>query len=148
MDVLVNILKSGHSEHSENCICCLDNWVNETNVNQNRNILHFAEGISCPLNEPHNRLYDFVKLHVWEICGSQVMGQNPVHQSDWWIFYTLISQKLKDNVHILMEAWKLWLNHVIFVRYGQTCLDIPNVLQNNKVPISWERVEFLCVSVV
>ena len=32
MDVLVNILKSGHSEFLKNITCCLDNWVNETNV--------------------------------------------------------------------------------------------------------------------
>ena len=51
---------------------------------------------------------------------------------------------LRYNVHFLHVAgypWKLQLNHVIFVGFGQACLGMPSVLQNNKAPISLGRVD-------
>ena len=37
----------------ENCICRLDNWVIETNLDQKQNIWHFNEGsiTFCALND-------------------------------------------------------------------------------------------------
>ena len=51
-DILPYILKSD-SWILENCICCLDNWVNETNLDQKRNILHFNKDkiTFCSLND-------------------------------------------------------------------------------------------------
>ena len=37
------------------------------------------------------------------------------------------------------------LNHVKLVKCGQAFVDMPNILQNNKTPISLERVESFCL---
>ena len=49
--------------------------------------------------------------------------------------------------HVVRNPLKLQLNHVIFVWFGQACPGMPNVLQNNKVPISPERFELFCLLV-
>ena len=46
---------------------------------------------------------------------------------------------LKYNVHflhVIRYPWKLKLNHVIFVGFGQACLGIHNFLQSNKASVS------------
>ena len=51
-DILPYVPKSD-SDNLENCICCIDNWVNEINLNQKWNIWHFNEGgiTFCALND-------------------------------------------------------------------------------------------------
>ena len=51
-DILPYILKKRQSDKLENCICCVDNWINQTSLDQRRNILHFNEDTItfCALN--------------------------------------------------------------------------------------------------
>ena len=51
-DILPYILKSD-SHNLENCVCCLDNWVNKTNFDQKQIIWPFNEGniTFCALND-------------------------------------------------------------------------------------------------
>ena len=46
-------------------------------------------------------------------------------------------------LHVVRYPWKVKLNHVIFVGFGQACQGMPNDLQN-KAPISLGRVELFC----
>ena len=45
--------KKWQSDNLENCVFCLDNWVNETNLDPKQNIWHFNEGniTFCALND-------------------------------------------------------------------------------------------------
>ena len=85
----------------ENCICCLDDWVNKTNMDQKQNIWDFNWGRIfffffgfkwCPIIE-YMILW---KLHGWGKYGSQFIGQNALCQSDYRIFWTLITQTLYE----------------------------------------------------
>ena len=98
VDSLPYILKRRQSHILENCICCLDNWVNKINLDQKQNIWHFNSGnITFVLKwSPINGYMILWKLHVWKKCGSQFIGQNVLWQSDCTIFQTLISQKLSE----------------------------------------------------
>ena len=51
-DILPYVLKKRQSDKLENCICCVDNWINQTSLDQRRNILHFNEDTItfCALN--------------------------------------------------------------------------------------------------
>ena len=46
--------KKLQSSNLENRVCCLDNWVNERNLDPKQNIWHFNEGniTFCALNDP------------------------------------------------------------------------------------------------
>ena len=98
VDSLPYILKRRQSHILENCICCLDNWVNKKNLDQKQNIWHFNSGsITFVLKwSPINGYMILWKLHVWKKCGSQFIGQNVLWESDCTIFQTSISQKLSE----------------------------------------------------
>ena len=59
--------KKWQSDNLENCVCCLDNWVNNTSLDPKWNVWHFNEG------NIKNRLL-------------KVVGQNALHKSDCSIF--------------------------------------------------------------
>ena len=46
-------------------------------------------------------------------------------------------------LHTFKRQWKLSIDHVIFVGCGQAWPSIPKVFQNNKLPISQQRAEWL-----
>ena len=52
--------KKWQRDNMEDCVCCLDNWVKETNLDQKWNILHFNEAnITCfALNDASYWLYE------------------------------------------------------------------------------------------
>ena len=52
-DMLSYILKSDKARFRKILFCCLDNWVNKTNLDQKRNIRYFNEGsiTFCTLND-------------------------------------------------------------------------------------------------
>ena len=55
---------------SENCICCLGNWVNETNLDQKWNICHFNEG--GPIFFCFKLCYIFGYMLLWKLHCSDV----------------------------------------------------------------------------
>ena len=63
MRIFCHILKS---DKAIICVCCLDNWVKETNLDQKWNILHFNEAnITCfALNDASYWLYE--KCMSWK----------------------------------------------------------------------------------
>ena len=80
--------KKWQSQILKNCICCLDNWVNQTNLGQKQNIWHFNEGnITFVLWViPYNWLIWFCKNCMSSKNLPQVISQNALHQSYCRIF--------------------------------------------------------------
>ena len=54
----------------ENCICCLGNWVNETNLDQKWNICHFNEG--GPIFFCFKLCHIFGYMLLWKLHCSEV----------------------------------------------------------------------------
>ena len=63
----------------------------------------------------------------------------------YWKFLFLFGKNVV--LHEVRYPWKLQLNRVIFIGFGQACLGMPNVLQNNKLPIALGKVELFCLFV-
>ena len=60
------------SQILENCICCIDNWINKTNLDQRQNIWYFNKG-----NITFCALYDAPELAV-SFCENCISGKNLV----------------------------------------------------------------------
>ena len=56
---------------------------------------------------------------MWEKSSSQVMGQNPLHQSDHSYFVFLS--------HLVTHPWNLQYYPFVLVRYGLTCPEFAEI---------------------
>ena len=101
---------------------------------------------------PHNWLYYFSKIACMGKIWFSVYGPKcspPITLQDF-LNFNISKNYLRYKVYFLYLVrypWNLYLNHVIFAGFGQACLGMPIVLQDNKLQISVGKVELFCLFV-
>ena len=137
----------------ENCICCLDNCLNEVCWTKREYLALTRATLLFVLQMmPHKWLYDFVETvclrktlfwSYWPKSSPPIWLQDflnvNISKTIWGIIFFFL--------HVVRKSWNLYLNNEIFVGFGQVCPGMPSTLQNNKAPISLGRVELFCLFV-